>query len=82
MLNYRLSILTSNTIPELAYKLNFWPANSMKAVEERHPRLSFLPRRAVTTNGILIPWSQLLIHNRPSGGLLWTSANMPTSAHT
>lgn len=42
----------------------------------------FLPGRAVNGNGIPIPWSLLLIHNRPTAGLLGTSADMPASAHT
>lgn len=40
-----------------------------------------LPGRTVTGNGIPIPRSLLLIHNRPTAGLTGTSADMPASGH-
>lgn len=41
-----------------------------------------LPGRAVKWNGIPMPWSPLLIHNGPTTGFPWTSADMPSSAQT
>ena len=64
---------------------HFQAPNGVKAVERRRFFFfffCFLPaRKSCKWDGIPIPWSLRLIHNRPTAGLLWTSADMPTRAH-
>ncbi len=57
-------------------------SNRCEGSREKASLPFFLPGRAVNGNGIPIPWSLLLIHNRPTAGLLGTSADMPANAHT
>lgn len=56
-------------------------SNRCEGSREKASLPLLLPGRAVNGNGIPIPWSLLLIHNRPTAGLPGTSADMPASGH-